>query len=317
MPRPRRLVGRPLPRRVHRARPDARAGLSWPRAAPRPDLSLQRPQRLRRLGLVDRRTEHDRARVARPAMASATCSSRAWAPSAAPARAPSASTWRCRPARASPSGPGHCPPPTGVPTTSSSQTSTAITASICCCRAPAACVPPGLAWSASTWVGDIRVLVAHLLARIGASPTTIAQLTAPDYLAALAAARWPGNVRELRNHLEQCAVFGSAGCRTRPRPRTPRPPSMRRCRTRSRDARRSTRSNGLRDEPARPARRQGTRGACSPGTRHAPGRGARVSACARRAWAWRPSTRRRGLLWRTWRRTSRRRSRLASCRRAW
>jgi transcriptional regulator with GAF, ATPase, and Fis domain len=29
-------------------------------------------------------------------------------------------------------------------------------------------------------VGDIPVLVAHLLARIGASPTTIAQLTAPD-----------------------------------------------------------------------------------------------------------------------------------------
>ena len=57
-------------------------------------------------------------------------------------------------------------------------------------------------------VGDLPVLVAHLLARIGASSATIAQLTAPDYLAALAAAPWPGNVRELRNHLEQCAVFG-------------------------------------------------------------------------------------------------------------
>ncbi len=56
--------------------------------------------------------------------------------------------------------------------------------------------------------GDVPLLVAHLLARIGASPATIAELTAPDYLTALAAARWPGNVRELRNHLEQCAVFG-------------------------------------------------------------------------------------------------------------
>ena len=56
--------------------------------------------------------------------------------------------------------------------------------------------------------GDIPVLVSHLLARIGAPPTTIAELTTPEFLAALAAARWPGNVRELRNHLEQCAVFG-------------------------------------------------------------------------------------------------------------
>jgi two-component system response regulator GlrR len=56
--------------------------------------------------------------------------------------------------------------------------------------------------------GDIALLVPHLLAQIGASPATIAELTAPDYLDALAGARWPGNVRELRNHLEQCAVFG-------------------------------------------------------------------------------------------------------------
>jgi two-component system response regulator GlrR len=56
--------------------------------------------------------------------------------------------------------------------------------------------------------GDIPLLVEHLLARIGTSAATIADLSAPDYVAALATARWPGNVRELRNHLEQCAVFG-------------------------------------------------------------------------------------------------------------
>ena len=56
--------------------------------------------------------------------------------------------------------------------------------------------------------GDMRVLVEHLLARIGANPSTVAELTTPDYIASLAAARWPGNVRELRNHLEQCVVFG-------------------------------------------------------------------------------------------------------------
>jgi transcriptional regulator with GAF, ATPase, and Fis domain len=56
--------------------------------------------------------------------------------------------------------------------------------------------------------GDIPRLVTHLLERIDASPAIIAELTAPDYLAALAAAPWSGNVRELRNHLEQCAVFG-------------------------------------------------------------------------------------------------------------
>jgi two-component system response regulator GlrR len=55
---------------------------------------------------------------------------------------------------------------------------------------------------------DIPLLVTHLLERIGASSSTLAELTTPEYLTALAAARWPGNVRELRNHLEQCAVFG-------------------------------------------------------------------------------------------------------------
>jgi DNA-binding NtrC family response regulator len=66
---------------------------------------------------------------------------------------------------------------------------------------------------------DIPVLVAHLLARTPASPVTIAQLTAPDYLDALAASHWPGNVRELRNHLEQCVVFGE-----RRLPNAPAPP---------------------------------------------------------------------------------------------
>ncbi|HEY0987467.1 MAG TPA: sigma 54-interacting transcriptional regulator, partial [Kofleriaceae bacterium] len=56
--------------------------------------------------------------------------------------------------------------------------------------------------------GDIALLAHHLLAKLGAPPATLATLTAPDYLATLAAAPWPGNVRELRNHLEQCAVFG-------------------------------------------------------------------------------------------------------------
>jgi len=56
--------------------------------------------------------------------------------------------------------------------------------------------------------GDIAVLAKHLLGVLDASASTIAELTKPDYLAALAAAPWPGNVRELRNHLEQCAVFG-------------------------------------------------------------------------------------------------------------
>ena len=55
---------------------------------------------------------------------------------------------------------------------------------------------------------DISLLAHHLLVKIGASPATIAELTQPDYIAALSAAPWPGNARELRNHLEQCAVFG-------------------------------------------------------------------------------------------------------------
>jgi transcriptional regulator with GAF, ATPase, and Fis domain len=57
-------------------------------------------------------------------------------------------------------------------------------------------------------LADMPLLVGHLLTRIGASPATVASLTAPDYIAELAAAKWPGNVRELRNHLEQCVVFG-------------------------------------------------------------------------------------------------------------
>jgi DNA-binding NtrC family response regulator len=57
-------------------------------------------------------------------------------------------------------------------------------------------------------LGDLGLLVGHLLARINANPAAVASLTAPDYLAELAAAKWPGNIRELRNHLEQCVVFG-------------------------------------------------------------------------------------------------------------
>ncbi|HUS26956.1 MAG TPA: sigma 54-interacting transcriptional regulator [Kofleriaceae bacterium] len=57
-------------------------------------------------------------------------------------------------------------------------------------------------------IGDIPPLVRHLLAKIGASDSTVTELTQPEFLSALAAAPWPGNVRELRNHIEQCAVFG-------------------------------------------------------------------------------------------------------------
>jgi DNA-binding NtrC family response regulator len=55
---------------------------------------------------------------------------------------------------------------------------------------------------------DLALLVDHLLRDIGAGDAAIADLTAPAFVAALAAAPWPGNVRELRNHLEQCVVFG-------------------------------------------------------------------------------------------------------------
>ena len=56
--------------------------------------------------------------------------------------------------------------------------------------------------------GDMPLLVHHLLARLRAPTTAIADLGSPDFIATLAAASWPGNVRELRNHLEQCVVFG-------------------------------------------------------------------------------------------------------------
>jgi len=56
--------------------------------------------------------------------------------------------------------------------------------------------------------GDLPVLVEHLLRRLDAPEPVVRELTAPVYLAELAAAPWPGNVRELRNHLEQCVVFG-------------------------------------------------------------------------------------------------------------
>jgi len=69
--------------------------------------------------------------------------------------------------------------------------------------------------------GDIPLLVRHLLHKIGAAPAVIGELTSPDFLAALAAARWPGNVRELRNHLEQCVVFGER--RLPNAPATPHP----------------------------------------------------------------------------------------------
>jgi DNA-binding NtrC family response regulator len=69
---------------------------------------------------------------------------------------------------------------------------------------------------------DIPLLVHHLLRAVGASDATIAELTTPQFLAALAAASWTGNVRELRNHLEQCVVFGEQ--RLPGVARAPRPP---------------------------------------------------------------------------------------------
>jgi two-component system response regulator GlrR len=54
---------------------------------------------------------------------------------------------------------------------------------------------------------DIPLLVDTLLDRLAAPAAIRARLTAPSFVAELAAAPWPGNVRELRNHLEQCVVF--------------------------------------------------------------------------------------------------------------
>jgi DNA-binding NtrC family response regulator len=69
--------------------------------------------------------------------------------------------------------------------------------------------------------GDFPILCEHLLRRIGASGAALAELTAPGFVAELAAAAWPGNVRELRNHLERCVVFGERlppGAPTAPHP---------------------------------------------------------------------------------------------------
>jgi two-component system response regulator GlrR len=70
--------------------------------------------------------------------------------------------------------------------------------------------------------GDLPLLVAHLLDRLGASAEARATLTEPAFLAELAAAPWPGNVRQLRNHLEQCVVFGE---RLRPTEQVPPHPA--------------------------------------------------------------------------------------------
>lgn len=58
--------------------------------------------------------------------------------------------------------------------------------------------------------GDIPLLVAHFLERLGARAEVKAQLSSAQFLSALASAPWPGNVRELKNHVEQCVVFGEA-----------------------------------------------------------------------------------------------------------
>ena len=68
---------------------------------------------------------------------------------------------------------------------------------------------------------DLALLVDHVLADTGAPPATIAKLTSPESIAALAAYDWPGNVRELRNHVERCVAFGELlvpGAPVKPRP---------------------------------------------------------------------------------------------------
>ncbi|HRC55773.1 MAG TPA: sigma 54-interacting transcriptional regulator [Kofleriaceae bacterium] len=57
---------------------------------------------------------------------------------------------------------------------------------------------------------DIPLLVEHFLRQLGARAELRAELSSPQFLAALAGAPWQGNVRELRNHVEQCLVFGEA-----------------------------------------------------------------------------------------------------------
>jgi len=70
-------------------------------------------------------------------------------------------------------------------------------------------------------VGDMPILVDHLLREIGATTAIHAELTQHAFVSQLAAAPWPGNVRELRNHLEQCVVFGER--RTPQSPGSPHP----------------------------------------------------------------------------------------------
>jgi DNA-binding NtrC family response regulator len=54
--------------------------------------------------------------------------------------------------------------------------------------------------------GDLPAIAERLLE--GAPPARRAELTAPTFLAHLAAHRWPGNVRELRNYLDRCVALG-------------------------------------------------------------------------------------------------------------
>ena len=54
---------------------------------------------------------------------------------------------------------------------------------------------------------DLPLIVEHLLAR--ATPAQRAELSAPPFVAQLAAHRWGGNVRELRNYLDRCLALGT------------------------------------------------------------------------------------------------------------
>jgi len=79
-------------------------------------------------------------------------------------------------------------------------------------------------------VGDIPLLVAHVLDRLGiADSPEASKLLSPEFVAKLASYRWSGNVRQLRNYLERCVALGDT---TLPLTDTmlPRPPWPRRLR---------------------------------------------------------------------------------------
>jgi transcriptional regulator with PAS, ATPase and Fis domain len=57
---------------------------------------------------------------------------------------------------------------------------------------------------------DLPLLVDRILSRLRAPESARAELTRPEFIAALSLSAWPGNVRELRNHIERSLVFQRA-----------------------------------------------------------------------------------------------------------